>query len=64
MIRLLKKLFIPSVTDDQVEAINAESRAILVDANARAKRHKALLDQNGFTLRIYIATGGDHRDVR
>lgn len=59
--KLLKKIFLPSETDKQVEAIHADSRDILNDASVRAKRHKELLDKNGFTMRIYIATGGDHR---
>lgn len=64
MLRILKKIFVPSITDKKVEVIHAESKAMLEDANKVAKRHKALLDKNGFTMRIYIATGGDHRNVR
>lgn len=64
MLELLKKLLLPSTTDKQVEAIKKESKKILEDANRTAKRHKMLLDKNGFTMRIYIATGGDHRNVR
>lgn len=63
MMHLLKKIFLPSVTDKKVETIHAESKAMLDDATKIAKRHKALLDKNGFTMRIYIATGGDHRNV-
>lgn len=61
MLHLLRKIFVPSVTDKKVESIHAESKAMLEDASKIAKRHKALLDKNGFTMRIYIATGGDHR---
>lgn len=61
MLRLLRKIFLPSQTDLQVEAIHKESKAMLDNASKTAKRHKQLLERNGFTMRIYIATGGDHR---
>jgi hypothetical protein len=54
-------MFIPAETDRQVDAIHAETKAMLEDTSRTAMRHKKLLDKNGFTLRIYIATGGDHR---
>lgn len=59
MIHLLKKIFFPSVTDDIVGAKRAESKIVLDETSKTAMRHKALLDKNGFTMRIYIATGGD-----
>lgn len=64
MLKTLKKIFFPSVTDNKVAAIQQESRAMLEEASKTAQRHKALLEKNGFTMRIYIATGGDHRNVR
>jgi len=62
--KTIRKLFFPSETDNKVKAINKESKAMLEDTSRIAKRHKALLDKNGFTMRIYIQTGGDHRNVR
>lgn len=53
----------PSKTDNQVDAIYEESKAILEERSRMARRHKELIDKNGFTMRIYIATGGDHRNV-
>lgn len=61
MIRMLKKLLFASETDNQVKAITKESQSILEDTSRTAKRHKALLDKNGFTMKIYIASGGDSR---
>lgn len=62
MLRLFKKIFFPSVTDNIVGAKMAESKVVLDKTSETAMRHKALLDKNGFTMRIYIATGGDHRN--
>jgi hypothetical protein len=61
MLHLLKKLFLPSYTDKEVASINDESKRILHESDVRVKRHNQLLAKNGVTLRIYIATGGDHR---
>lgn len=61
MLKTLKKIFLPSVTDEEVKAIQKDGRRMLEETSRTAKRHKALLDKNGFTMRIYIATGGDHR---
>jgi hypothetical protein len=59
MLRMIKRIFFPSVTDNEVKAINAKSLELLEDTSKTAKRHKELLEQNGFSLRIYIASGGD-----
>lgn len=59
MMSFLKKLLFPGETDRKVEAIQAESKAMLEDAERMAKRHNDLLRKNGVTLRVYIATGGD-----
>lgn len=61
MFNTLKKILFPSITDKRVATINADSKQMLQHATVRAKRHNDLLAKNGVTLRIYIATGGDHR---
>lgn len=59
MLDFLKKLFLPSATDSQVNAINAESKALLKDAAKVAKSHRDLLKRNGVSMQIVIAAGGD-----
>lgn len=61
MMKLLKKILFPSETDERVRSINRESTEMLNNAEEKARRHNELLKRNGVTLRIYIATGGDHR---
>jgi predicted sulfurtransferase len=58
---LLKKLFTQKATDQRVDAIYEDVTHKLEDTAKVAKRHRDLLQKNGVTLRIYIATGGDKR---
>ncbi len=63
MLRMIKRLIFPSITDKQVSAITKRSEEMLDDTSRIARRHKQLLDKNGFTMRIYIASGGDKRGI-
>ncbi len=62
ILKTLKKLFLSRITDSQVDAINAESESILDVASQKTQSQIDLLKKNGVTLRIFIATGGDHHE--
>jgi hypothetical protein len=59
MTNLLKRLFSPKYTDKKVAAIHAETKKILDSASETSKRQKELLEKNGLSMLIVIATGGD-----
>lgn len=61
MMALLKKLFTHKATDQKVDAIYKDVSHKLEDTAKVAKSHRDLLQRNGVTLRIYVATGGDRR---
>lgn len=61
MLHMLKRLFLAKPTDQTVDRINSESRAVLEDTSTVSKRYRDLLKKNGVALQIYIATGGDKR---
>ncbi len=45
----------------EAEKLNKADLRKIDDARLSAKRLKALLEANGISLRVYIATGGDKR---
>jgi len=61
MFVLLKKLFLPKVTDRKVDTIFVKAKSELENTSRTARRHEELLKKNGFMMGIYIASGGDNR---
>lgn len=59
--RTIRKIFDPKYTDMKVEAIKDQNRKVFEDTDRVAKRHVNLLKKDGIMMRIYIASGGDHR---
>jgi hypothetical protein len=59
-VEIARRIFVPSVTDETVDQINAESKATLEEASKVAKRHRDLLRRNGVALQVKIAAGGGH----
>lgn len=58
---MFKRLF-TNKTDRQVDKLNQESLQKIQATGLVAKRHADLLKKNGVSMRIFIATGGDHHD--
>lgn len=61
ILKTIKRLIFPSVTDNTVKEIQESSKVELDVASHKIKSHNDLLKKNGVTLKIFIATGGDHR---
>lgn len=57
MMETIKKLFIPSYTDDRVDRINDESNRILKRRVKTARRHTLMLEEDGISLEIKRAIG-------
>ncbi len=47
--------------DETIEKLKAQNTKKIVKSTASSDRLHKLLEANGITLRIYIATGGDRR---
>lgn len=47
-------------TDKVVGEINEQNARTYKEAAQSASRHKELLEENGITYQIFIATGGHH----
>lgn len=45
-----------------IEGINSDTRQKIDDATKTTEKLKQLLEKNGITLQIFIATGGDKRN--
>lgn len=60
ILKTLRKIFDPKVTDKKVKAISKEANDVIKDASKRIQSHNDLLKKNGVTLRIFIASGGHH----
>lgn len=57
---MFKRLFIPGYTDKQVEAIHHDTQKAIESVNKTTKRFNSVLEENGFTMQIYVAVGGKH----
>lgn len=60
---MLIKLIHPKAFDDKVDAINKESLKKIYNAAEAAKRQRDFLkSEDGVSMRIFIALGGDKHD--
>lgn len=57
---MFKRLFIPGYTDKQVRAIDNDTENVIESVNKTTKRFNSVLEENGFTMQIYVAAGGKH----
>lgn len=55
---MLMRLFIPGYTDRKVQAIHHDTEVAINDINLATDRFNGVLEQNGFTMQIYVAVGG------
>lgn len=62
MMETLKKIFLPSYTDNIVEPMTEDAQREFKATAKVAKSHRDLLKRNGVTLQIMVGAGGDKHD--
>lgn len=62
MMETIKKLFLPSYTDDIVESLERDTQREFKATAKVAKSHRDLLKRNGVTLQIMVGAGADKHD--
>lgn len=62
MMETLKKIFLPSYTDNIVEPMTEDAQREFKATAKVAKSHRDLLKRNGVTLQIMVGAGADKHD--